>query len=300
MKKVLIYIHNGWVFGKIHNELIKALAPDVYCDIICWTKQYTKNEFDLFLEKYDYFMSTPEGCVGLHTTFGVPLDRTIATVHGNWDVFYPISKGVSKDYFKQFKGYFTISPILQNVSISHGVERLPDLLRIGIFQKNYPKKEDDNLNTIGMFSNYSRLDQGFDIKRGNLIELISQKTNLSIFKKEEVNFLGIEQYYKNIDLIINPALSEGNPYPMLEAFARGIPVLSTHTGIAPEYLKQGGGCLLPFAEKDLIYKTVFEIQKMKNSKLYYNDLCHQSYKIGQSIDWSNIRTEWIEFINSLG
>jgi glycosyltransferase involved in cell wall biosynthesis len=300
MKRVLFYIHNGWVFGKIHNELIKALGPDIYCDIVCWTKQYTKTEFNLFAEKYDYFMSTPEGCVNMHFNFGIPLNRTIAAVHGVWDIQNPLSKNVSKELFCQFGGYFVICPLLQHISISFGIERIPDILRVGIFQNNYPKKSDNNLQHVGMFSNFSRVDQGFDIKRGKLIEEICHKTNLTPFRKETVNFLGIESFYKNIDLIINPALSEGNPYPMLEAFARGIPVLSTPTGISSEYLKFGGGYLLPLNSDNFVSEAIASIQQMKNDLIHYKKLCDESYLIGSSIDWKNIRNEWIRFINRLG
>ena len=52
MKKVLFFIYNGWVFGKIHNELIKALHPDVYFDILCWTGEYSQYEFELLKRKW--------------------------------------------------------------------------------------------------------------------------------------------------------------------------------------------------------------------------------------------------------
>jgi len=299
MKRVLFYIHNGWVFGKIHNELIKALYPEVYCDIVCWTKQYTKTEFNLFAEKYDYFMSTPEGCINLHQTYDIPLNRTIAAVHGVWDIQHPLSKNNPKEIFNQFKGYITICPLLQHISISLGISRIPDMLRIGIFQNNYPKKIDDSLQHVGMFSTFSRLDQGFDIKRGNLIEEICNKSGLTAFRKDVVNNLGIEYFYKDIDLIINPALSEGNPYPVLEAFARGIPVLSTPTGIVGEYVKSGGGCLLPLNAGDFVIEAVEIIKQMQNNKSYYKKLCEESYIIGSTIDWCNTRKEWLNFFSKL-
>ena len=74
MKKVLFYIHNGWVFGKIHNELIKTLYPEVYCDILCWTHQYSEHEFKYLLDKYDYFLSTPESSDIIHKQFKIPLE----------------------------------------------------------------------------------------------------------------------------------------------------------------------------------------------------------------------------------
>jgi len=298
MKKVLFFIHNGWVFGKIHNELIKALHPDIYCDIACWNNQYTHKDFELFLKKYDYIMSIPYGCFLIHERYGVPLERTIGVLHQDCDVYNPVREG-KKDWFDKLAGYAAIAPLLQNVSLSHGVGRIPSLLRIGTFQNQYPKNNSSELKNIGSFAKSQRIDQGYDVKRGHLIDVIAEKTNLQLIKSESVNFLAVEQMYNQIGLVIFASLVEGNPYPMLEAFSCGIPVLGTPTGIAPEYLKNGGGKLIPLDEEGFIYKAVYEIEKMKADSSYYRSLCNESYEIGKSIDWSIIRNEWINYINNL-
>ena len=298
MKNVLFFIHNGWVFGKIHNELIKALHPDIYCDIACWNNQYTHKDFDLFLKKYDYIMSIPYGCFLIHERYGVPLERTIGVLHQDCDVYNPVREG-KKDWFDSLGGYAAIAPLLQNVSLSHGVGRIPSLLRIGTFQNQYPKNNSSELKNIGSFAKSQRIDQGYDVKRGHLIDVIAEKTNLQLIKSESVNFLAVEQMYNQIGLVIFASLVEGNPYPMLEAFSCGIPVLGTPTGIAPEYLKNGGGKILSLNEEGFIYKAVYEIEKMKADSSYYRSLCNESYEIGKSIDWSIIRNEWINYINNL-
>ena len=303
MKKVLFFIHNGWVFGKIHNELIKALHPDVYCDILCWTQNYSAHEFKYIQDKYDYFVSTPEGCLGLNQSYGVPLQRTIAVAHQDWDIFNLLNCGVkkekSKEFFDQLGGYAVIAPILQNISLSHGVGRVPDVLRIGIFQENYPRNVSNSPTRIGNNSKYSRIDQGYDVKRGNLIEKVAEKTGLALIKNEGVHFLGAEMLYSGIDLVISPSLVEGNPYPMLESFACGIPYLGTPTGITPQYLSKGGGKILPLNADDFLYAAVYEIEKMKSHPNYYRELCEQSFEIGQSIHWNLLRDEWINYFNDL-
>ena len=299
MKKVLFYVHNGWVFGKIHNELIKVLYPDVYCDILCWTHQYSEYEFKYLLDKYDYFLSTPDSSVIMHKQFKIPLEKIIAIVHQDWDIYHPLQNGVSKEYFNKFGGYAVIAPLLQNVSLSHGISRIPDVLRIGTFQKNYPQNNSNEVKNIGAFSKYARFDQGFDVKRVNLIEEVADKTNLNLIKNENVNFLGAEILYKNIDLVISASLVEGNPYPMLEAFSCGIPFLVTPVGIVNEYLKLGGGKIMPLKAEDFIYAAIHEIKKIKSDNLYYKKLCEESYEIGKIIDWNNIREEWINYINKL-
>lgn len=299
MKKLLFFIHNGWVFGKIHNELIKALHPDVYCDILCWTGNYSEYEFEYLKQKYDYFMSTPEGCFALFDRYKVPLEKSIGVLHQDWDVFNPLKNGAPKEYFDKLAGYCVIAPLLQNISLSHGIGRIPDILRIGTFQNNYPKNTSDKPSRIGSFAKFSRIDQGFDVKRGNLIEQVAIKSELQIIKNEGINFLGAENLYREIDLVISPSLVEGNPYPMLEAFSCGIPYLGTLVGIAPEYLKFGGGKSMPLKADDFVFAASYEIEKMKSNSHYYKKLCDESYEIGRMIDWSNIREEWINYINNL-
>lgn len=299
MKKVLFYIHNGWVFGKIHNELIKALHNDVYCDILCWTQRYTEYQFKYLLDKYDYFLSTPHGCCSMFDTYKVPLERMIGVIHQDWDIYQPIQAGTPKDYFNKFAGYAVIAPLLQNISLSHGISRIPDLLRIGLFQDNYPKNEANEPKNIGYFAKYARFDQGFDVKRGNLVEKIASKSGLNLIKNEGVNFLGAEMLYKDIDLMVCSSLVEGNPYPMLEAFACGIPVLGTPTGITTSYLSNGGGKILPLKAEELVYQALYEIEKMKSDRSYYKKLANESYEIGRAIDWSIIKEEWINYINNL-
>jgi glycosyltransferase involved in cell wall biosynthesis len=299
MKKILFYIHNGWVFGKIHNELIKVLCPEFYCDILCWSTPYSDAEIHILQDKYDYILSTPHGCWILHKNYNIPMEKMMAILHQDWDVYTAIKTGMTPEYFDRLAGYGCVSPILQNISLSYGISRIPDVTRIGIFQNNYPKNISTELKTVGNFCKSKRVDQGYDVKRGELIEEIVNKTGLSLSRSDSVNFLCVESLYKDIHLVISPSLVEGNPYPMLEAFACGIPVLSTATGIAPEYLRTGGGAILPLKEKDFVNCAVQEIEKMKNDIEYYKARCHESYQIGVAIDWSNIKNEWLYFLNNL-
>jgi hypothetical protein len=299
MKKVLFYIHNGWVFGKIHNELIKTLYPDVYCDIICWTQSYKRYEFDSLKKKYDYFLSTPEGCCGLFDNYGIELERCIGVLHQDWDIYTPLRNGMPRDYINKLAGYAAICPILQNISLTHGIDRPPDILPIGILQSNYPRNKSSKPSRLGYFAKYSRIDQGFDVKRGNLAEEIATKTGLELVKNEGIHFLSAEILYEGIDILVSPSLVEGNPYPMLEAFACGIPYFGTNTGIAPEYLRHGGGKILPMKAEDFVFAACYEIEKMKGNSNYYCELAEQSYKIGKSIDWNILKNKWIDYFNSL-
>lgn len=298
MKKILFFIHNGWVFGKIHNELIKVLYPDVYCDILSWESVYSTKEINLLLSKYDYILSTPQGCFFLHEHYQIPIEKTIGIVHGDIDIYTPIKLG-KLDLFGKLGGYAVISPVLQTISFTYGIERIPTFLPIGVFQNNYKRNENKLLTTIGHFGLSTRTDPGFDIKRGALIEEIAKQSNTQLIHCIDVNFLCVEPLYNTVGLVIFASLVEGNPYPMLEAFASGIPVLGTHCGIAPNYLQYGGGVILPFDPDLFVSSAIEEINRLKIDEEYYTKLSNESYNIGTMIDWSNLKTNWINFFNNL-
>jgi glycosyltransferase involved in cell wall biosynthesis len=52
-------------------------------------------------------------------------------------------------------------------------------------------------------------------------------------------------FYQQADCYVCASASEGNPLPLLEAAACGLPLLSTDVGVAPELVDAGAGRLLP-------------------------------------------------------
>lgn len=298
MKKILFFTETGWVFGKIHNELIKVLYPDVYCDILSYSISYTIKEMQLISEKYDYILSTPEGCFVLYEQYQIPIEKTIGIIHSDSNVYIPI-KQEKLELFSKMGGYAAISPNLQSISFTHGISRIPTFLPIGVFRDNYKRNENKLLNAIGYFGVSYRNDLGFDIKRGALIEEIAKQSNTQLIHCTDVNFLCVEPLYNTVGLVIFASLVEGNPYPMLESFASGIPVLGTHCGIAPNYLQYGGGVILPFEPDLFVSSAIEEINRLKTDEEYYTKLSKESYNIGTMIDWANLKTNWLNFFNNL-
>jgi glycosyltransferase involved in cell wall biosynthesis len=55
----------------------------------------------------------------------------------------------------------------------------------------------------------------------------------------------IADYYRAIDLLVLPSLSEGLPNTVLEAMNFGIPVVATSVGGVPEIIRDGNGVVVP-------------------------------------------------------
>lgn len=301
MKKILIFTENNWVFGKIHNELIKVLHPDVYCDILEYSYQHYADNISMYMQKYDYFLSNTWGAYMLHSKYGVPANRIIGIAHGEIDL-YLISqqnRQIDLDFISNLKGYGVISPFLYNASVNSDIVRKPQILKIGLFTDMYDFPKKTKLETLGYLGAF-KVDYGYgNIKRGHLAQAVAEKTGLNFFITQQYHFLCVEQLYKRIDMVAFCSLTEGNPYSALEAFAAGIPVIGTQTGIFPELAQSGGGKILPFDENEYINQGVEYINELKNNNALYLDICDKAREYSKEFNWSKLKNDWINYIYSL-
>lgn len=305
MKKVLFFTENNWVFGKIHNELIKALYPDIYCDILDYTISHDIEEMKLYLEKYDFFVSNPWGAYLLYSKYNIPVDKLIAIAHGELDIHVISKNGPNNERYKDLnfinsiRGYAVVSPFVYNLSINSDITRKPEILRIGLNTELYRCPKKTKLTTLGYLGSINVNYGHGNIKRGYLAQQLANLTNLNLTIANSYNFLAVEPLYKNIDMIVFCSLTEGNPYSALEAFAAGIPVIGTPVGIFPELAESGGGKMLPFNPHEFLYEGMNFINELKNNNSLYLDMCEKAAEYSQNIDWNVRRNNWINYIYSL-
>lgn len=303
MKRILFYIENNWAFGRIHNDLIKALYPHVHCDMIDWRISYTHDDMSFLLKKYDFIVTTPHGAMVLNTSYGLPLDKMGAVAHANSDIKHILfEKNLGKEFFNKFKSYGVVSPIIRTMSIAHGIYRIPHVLEIGCFTDLHPintSKELKTLGYVGAINRHVDVNEGVDIKRGNIIVKISEITGLPLVHLKGLHYLCSEQMYSTFDLLMFSSLTEGLPTVAIEAFCSGVPIIGTHTGIFPDMARTGGGIILPFEEKEYIEQAVFTLSELKNNPEKYQNMVNSCIMERKKYDWSNAKQSWLKFIDSL-
>ncbi len=303
MKRILFYIENNWAFGRIHNDLIKCLYPDVHCDIIDWRISYTLQDLEYFLKKYDYIITTPHGAMVLDTSANLPLDRVGAVAHANSDLKHIIfEKKLGTEYFNKFKSYAVVSNRIRTMSIAHGIYRIPHVVDIGCFRDMYVKNVSKELKTIGYVGAIERhidVNENVDIKRGYIINNISNLTGLPLIHRKGLHFLTSDYLYENIDLLMFSSLTEGLPTVAIEAFACGIPIIGTHTGIFPDMARSGGGIVLPFEEEEYVNQAVKIITELKDDPERYQRMSECALEESKKYDWSVVKHSWLKFIESL-
>jgi glycosyltransferase involved in cell wall biosynthesis len=300
MKKVLFYIYSNWVFGKIHYDLARVLYPEYSCDVRCWTTQISETEAPLVAEKYDLFVTTPEGGINL-LRHGIAPEKIIVIAHSDWDIFYPVeSKMCDVTAYNVFRKYGVICPLLQHISFTYNIARVPEVIPVGLFCDNYTRPASTGLKTLGYFGKYNRShrDNKTDIKRGYLAEQVAQATGLTLYREEGVHFTATEGLYKRADLVMFCSLIEGNPYVALESFAAGVPVLGTGTGIFAELARTGGGGVLPFNEKDFVHEAVEVINALHENWDLYTLMRSAALEAVKTYDWSVLRPQWLNFLSA--
>lgn len=293
MKRVLFFIENNWVFGKIFNELLKHIYPEYDCDIFDWGKVQEREVTDRMQQKYDLFFSTPVGCFFLHNTYGIPLDRCYGHAHSDFDIVDALRR-FPKNYFDRLRGYAVVSNPLRYVSFSHGIQRIPAVLPVGVTCANYQREKPTQIATIGYFARMARKDADFDIKRGHLAQTVAKETGLTLWNRETVPFCVADRLYHEVDLVMFCSLVEGNPYTAIEACAAGLPTLGTPVGIFPDIAAMGAGIALPMDEAGFVASAVKSINVLQQEPDLYRKMCENAELVGKTFDWSVIKQTWVD------
>ncbi len=69
----------------------------------------------------------------------------------------------------------------------------------------------------------------------------------------------VAEYYRILDLLVLPSISEGLPNVVLEAMSCGVPVLATSVGGVPEILDGTNGVLVPPGDSDALAQHMIEL-----------------------------------------
>jgi len=295
--KILFFIQDGWVFGKIHHELAKLLFPDFHCDVLCWSKSWSPLEVQHFTQKYDLILSTPAACDMLHVDYAIPRQKLVAVVHQDYDIYTALARpGTTSTDFAEFAGYAVICDLLVNISFSHGIGRIPQVMPVGVFRDMYTRPPSTGIRRLGYFGSFYRYDRpDIDIKRGYLAQRVADQTEIELVQQASVHFLAADQLYRDIDLVLFCSIIEGNPYPALEAFASGVPVLGTRVGLFPDLVNSGGGVLLPFEDELFVNSAVAAIQLLQRSPDLYARMSAAARQKSEQFDWFTLRTRWQQF-----
>jgi glycosyltransferase involved in cell wall biosynthesis len=302
MKKVLFFTQNRWAFGTIHQGLIKELYKHgVYSSLLDYTVSYSKQEFDFFIDIYDYFVTNPETIPAL-MSYGVPLQKIIAVAHAEWDIY-----SAAKDFVHHntnnydIHAYGCISDKLVNMFNDlhpHSkikAKRVANGIHFDLFYANPP----NSLETVGFGGKMVGCNFfGVDIKRGDLVEKVTNLAGLQFLPNATYHYMAMPAYYKTIDAIIMASTEEAAGMPMLEAAAAGRLCIGTPVGYFNHNSDSGGGIKVRIDGDDFINDTVKILEHYKANPEKYKQKCLDIQEYARyNYDWKYVIDGWIELFN---
>lgn len=297
MPRLVFFVEDNWVFGKIFRDLTKHLFPHYDADMYDWGQYMAPDVQRYFNQKYAGFVSTPVGCFFLHQEYGTPLERCYAHAHSEFDIDDALRR-FPAEWFQRLGGYGVVSGMIAARSQTAGVPRTPELLPVGVTAANYARDpQRRGLTTLGYFGRKYRSGDtadGKDIKRGYLAEQVAAESGLTLVQRENIPFTLVDQAYTEIDLTLFCSLTEGNPYMALESMAAGIPVLGTNVGVFPELAVTGAGIVLPMDEAEFVKHAVTWVRALQRDERLYNLMCAEARRVGAQRDWAQLKNRWLE------
>jgi glycosyltransferase involved in cell wall biosynthesis len=299
MKKILFYTESKWAFGTIHYGLCRELYKHgIYATVLDWDISYSKDEFNLLINKFDSFVTTPPFVLKLHYEYGVPLNKIIAVAHGQWDILLA-KKNANFDFYPCLKSFVVISNILKAKCEEWKISVTPKIAETGIHFDLFYNKIPEKLNILGYGGAVETFNfWGEKIKRGNLVKETADDLGMELKTHNFYNFNCMPSYYESIDSLIMSSSEEAAGLPIMEAAASGRLILGTPVGYFEEHAPKGAGILLPLNEND--FK-----KELKRNILYYkdniNEFKQKCLEIQQyakdNYDWSKKISSWVELFS---
>jgi L-malate glycosyltransferase len=118
------------------------------------------------------------------------------------------------------------------------------------------------------------------------------------FTDESIRFLGrvepsrISAVYDNADIFVNSSIVDNQPLSVLEAFASGLPVVSTPTGGIADMVRDGEtGCIVaPDDPRTMADAVAILLEQPERAAI----MARQAYKEVEKHTWRNVRLQWLE------
>ena len=298
MKNVLFFTETKWAFGSIHYALTKYLFQyGINADVINWCESFPLIDFEMFINKYDYFVTTPSALNALKS-YGVPDHKIVLIAHGEIDI--KVAKDqLGSDVCNGVYKYAVVSEKLKEKSIEFGVNRIPDVISVGINFDFFYSKVPKELKTIGFTGAHTTDYLPIDIKRFKLVNEVSHNTNIPIAMHQRYHFLGMPTYYHSVDCVMMASTEESVCLPMLEGAASGRLCIGTSVGIFDNGKNRQGAIIIEsFDEQTYIDNTTRILNFYKENQSNFILKCHeiQNYAY-ENYDWKYHIESWINLFN---
>jgi hypothetical protein len=100
------------------------------------------------------------------------------------------------------------------------------------------------------------------------------------------------EFYSQIGLYVNMSETEGTPMPVLEACARGIPVISTAVGVVPELAKESTGVIVIERSPEALKQALKEFFSLPINQ--YKTMCDENRLAVNRFGIDTVKKQYLE------
>ncbi|MDO7907631.1 glycosyltransferase family 4 protein [Paenibacillus sp. JX-17] len=298
MKILLVADHPGWALDHIARDLSAldlngiTLTTDYYSNVTA-------------ADQADYDLIYPMGlsiAKRLYQT-GIPLENMATAITSLVPYESHLASGTMPVGFMQFirrlRGVNTYSDEIVRLFKPH----FPLIkTRVGIDTAQFKPAADQQkrLFRVGWVGRIDLPDRrelkGYDLVRSALKGL-NAELDIRTFKEQYVSRDQMIGYYQQLDCLICSSRTESIPFPVLEAAACGIPVISTQVGIVPELIRhKQNGILIP-RTANAIRKEVMQLMTNPEERQRLGHNARDA--IVELWSWDVCKQEWESFFKSM-
>jgi glycosyltransferase involved in cell wall biosynthesis len=301
-KKLLAFGYPRWSHGRVYYDLITRFYTHGYvADILDWQKDHT-SYFRSISAFYDTYLTAPDGVKHLMHRYGVPAEKIAVVSHSIFDL-HMLVKTHGPGIFSQFGSYAVVSENVFCESLLLGIDRVPDVIAVGIDYSSFDLPPPTELRTVGYASSKSMKVADVEIKRGYIAEKVAESAGLELVStqgtEKQISFHDMPDFYRGVDALLMTSISEASPLPVMEAAAAGRLVVGTPVGSYPRQVVRGAGLLAPVAERDYISFCSDLFDGYRADLPRFRRDCEHIKKNAEGFDWRYNLDGWLSVVAAI-
>jgi glycosyltransferase involved in cell wall biosynthesis len=308
-KDLLVYDVDWWVLGK-HARIIKQHYPEL--EIMSqeeFFQQLQQYGADYFNENYDVISTLCLGIARILMSNGVRVDSSAAVSYyyfmknqqsyREWmdDPIYDYD--FIKDYVSKIKSIGAINPnlaqLIKNISPSTNVKYIKQFVDSDQFKPMDVENNPDDF-VIGWVGDTEKMCKNYYTAYLPIVEICKHHMPNIAFKeatmKSYVSPEKMPDFYNSLDLLLITGNNEGGPATALEAYACGVPVLSSNIGYVKAVTHPSAHEFIMESNHPIEYITkINEITQNRKQLKEIAKSCHEY--VNENFTIKNTIPDWI-------
>jgi phenylacetate-CoA ligase len=144
----------------------------------------------------------------------------------------------------------------------------------------------------------ARLDVvGTGSEEASLKRMVQQQGCAGVYFHGAVRNEEIPRFLDSADVLLNPTNADNMPINLMEAFAAGVPVVTTNVGGIPDLVgKEGAALMVEADDAPAMARCVDELLRQPN---LVSALTQQARKICEQMSWEQVGRQWVEMYRSI-